>query len=64
LVAWREKDQLYLAAMLRHKLGKAAVISTRIEELPVSVSEKQQLVERLQHLIALKPRNPNKRKKN
>jgi hypothetical protein len=64
MVAWREKDQLYLAAMLRHKLAKVAVILTRIEELPVSNSEKQELTKRLQHLNALKRRNRNKRKKN
>jgi hypothetical protein len=64
LVAWREKDQLYLAAMLGHKLAKPAIISTRIHELPVSDSERQELDERLQILIAQKRRLRKKRTKN
>jgi len=64
LVAWREKDQLYLAAMLRHRLVKAVLISTRIEELPVSNSEKQELAERFQWLIANKARRNQRRRKN
>ena len=62
LVAWREKDQLYLAAMLRHKLAKAALVSTRIGELPVSDSEKQELVKRLQDLLDQKRRSLKKPK--
>ena len=52
LVAWREKDQIFLKSMLRHKLAKPAVVLSRIAELAVPASHRAELVGLLKQLIA------------
>jgi len=52
LVAWREKDQLFLKSMLRHKLAKPAVVLRRIAELAVPASHRAELVGLLQQLVS------------
>lgn len=52
LVAWREKDQQFLRAMLRHKLAKPKRVADRIEELPVSPARREELTQLLQELVA------------
>jgi hypothetical protein len=52
LAAWRGKDQLFLAAMLRHKLARPAAVRKRITGLPVSDSRKNQLVAALNQLVS------------
>lgn len=51
LVAWREKDQLFLRAMLKHKLAKPKVVMARITDLPVSASRREELNQLLQQLV-------------
>ena len=55
LVAWRGKDKLFLNAMLRHRFAKPAVVLARIEELPVSPDQKQELRDLLKELVANRP---------
>jgi hypothetical protein len=52
LAAGREKDRVFLRAMLRHKLAKASPAARRVEALPVSSREKAELVESLRQLVA------------
>ena len=52
LVAGREKDRVFLRAMLRHKLARAALTSRRIEHLPVSTDEKQDMIKASKRLVA------------
>jgi len=63
LVAWREKDQRYLAAMLRHKFVKPAIVAKRIEELQVSDPQKAELAGMLKHLLVLKRHHRKQREK-
>jgi hypothetical protein len=58
LAAWRNKDQQFLQAMLRHGFAKPNLVRRRIRELPVSSSVRLELVEFLDRLAAksrLKP---------
>jgi len=57
LIAWREKDQQFLRAMLRHKFAKPAVVLRRIEELPVSPTRREELKELVSELVAEQRRN-------
>lgn len=52
LAVWRDKDQKFLTAMLRHKLAKSQVIRRRIHQLPVSNSRRLELFGALDQLIA------------
>ena len=52
LVAWREKDQLFLRAMLRHKLVKPLIVFNRIEDLPVSPERRNELRQQTEELGA------------
>src|SRR5712671_4995574 len=52
LFAWREKDQLFLKCMLRHKLAKPAVVLQRIADLAIPASGKQELGGLLKQLVA------------
>jgi len=64
LVAWREKDQLFLKGMLRHKFAKPGTILERIEQLPVSTSHKRELAAALKRLVAeMQTKKPPTRKK-
>ena len=51
LVAWREKDQQFLRAMLKHKLAKPKVVANRIKDLPVSASRHEELKRYLEELL-------------
>ncbi len=51
LAAWREKDQQFLRAMLKHKLAKPKVVMARITDLPVSASRREELNRFLQELV-------------
>lgn len=57
LVAWREKDQQFLRAMLRHKFSKPAVVLRRIDDLPVSPTHREELKELVAELAAEQRRN-------
>lgn len=64
LVAWREKDRLFLSGMLRHRLARPAMVRNRIEDLPVSSSSKKKLCAILDQLVSeTKARRRTKRKK-
>jgi hypothetical protein len=52
LFAWREKDQLFMKCMLRHKLAKPAVVLRRIADLAIPASGKAELGELLEQLVA------------
>ena len=52
LVAWRQKDQQFLRAMLKHKLAKTGIVLKRIEDLPESPSSRVQLKRQLEELVA------------
>lgn len=52
LVAWREKDQQFLRAMLKHKLVQSGVVLNRIEDLPVSPSRREELKNLVEELVA------------
>jgi hypothetical protein len=52
LAAWRVKDQLFLAAMLRHKFARPAVVKNRVAELPVSAAHKREMLAALEQLVA------------
>jgi hypothetical protein len=52
LVAWREKDQQFLRAMLNHKLARPAVILDRIQDLPIAPRQSDELTSRLAQLVA------------
>lgn len=51
LAAWRPKDQLFLAAMLRHKFAKPAVVKNRVAELPVNAAHKKEMLAALEQLV-------------
>jgi hypothetical protein len=51
LAAWRVKDQLFLAAMLRHKFARPAVVKNRVAELPVSTAHKREMLAALGQLV-------------
>lgn len=57
LVAWREKDQQFLRAMLRHKFSKPATVLRRIDDLPVSPARREDLKELVLELAAEHRRN-------
>ncbi len=64
LVAWREKDQLFLRAMLKHKLAKPSIVINRIADLPVSASRRAALKQLLTELVAgLRSRRQNPKRK-
>jgi len=52
LIAWREKDQQFLRAMLKHKLAKALIVFNRIKGLPVSSGQQAELKRQAEALIA------------
>lgn len=52
LVAWRNKDQLFLRAMLKHKLVKPKVVRGRIHDLSVSSSRQKELTGLLEQLVS------------
>ena len=52
LVAWREKDQQFLRAMLKHKLARPSVVLNRIEHLPVSADRREALKQLVEELVA------------
>jgi len=52
LVAGREKDLVFLRAMLRHKLARTTLVNRRMEHLPVSAADKQEMTEALKRLVA------------
>ena len=62
LVAWREKDQQFLRAMLRHKLARRAIVLRRIDELPVSPSRREELRQLVAELAAEQRRGRMKSK--
>ena len=51
LAAWREKDQKFLRAMLRHKLARPEIVLSRIEDLPVSESHRNEMKELTMDLV-------------
>ena len=52
LAAWREKDQQFLRAMLKHKLANPLIVLNRIEDLPVSASRREELKQLVEELVA------------
>ena len=52
LVAWREKDQQFLRAMLKHKLAKPPIILNRIEDLPVATDRRSEFKRQTDALVA------------
>jgi hypothetical protein len=52
LVAWRDKDQIFLKGMLRHKFGKPAIVRQRINDLPIADVQKKDLRVAFDELIA------------
>ena len=58
LVAGREKDRVFLRAMLRHKLAREALINRRVGHLSVSADEKQEMIEALRRLAAAQKMRP------
>lgn len=52
LVAWREKDQQFLRAMLKHQFAKPAVVLRRIEDLPVAPERRAVLRQHVAKLVA------------
>jgi hypothetical protein len=63
LAAWRAKDQLFLAAMLRCKLARPAVVRKRMAKLPVSVARKNELLATLEQLVSETRRTQRAKKK-
>lgn len=57
LAAWREKDQQFLRAMLRHKFAKPAIVRQRIDELPVAPARREELQQLVAELVAEQRRN-------
>ena len=43
LVVWREKDQQFVRAMLRHNFVKSTMLLSRIEDLPISPARQNEL---------------------
>ena len=52
LVAWREKDQQFLRAMLKHKLARPKLVANRLEDLPVSSADQAVLKMHAEELVA------------
>jgi hypothetical protein len=52
LAAWRTKDQQFLAAMLRHKFAKPAIVRERVLELPANATRKTEMLAALEQLVA------------
>ena len=52
LVAWREKDQQFLRAKLKHRLAKPPIVLNRIEDLPVSPERRNELRQQTEQLVA------------
>ena len=52
LAAWREKDQQFLRAMLRHKFAKPAIVRQRVAELPATTAHKTEMLAALEQLVA------------
>lgn len=46
--AWREKDQQFLRAMLRHKFARPEIVLSRVDDLPVSQAARA----KMKHLTA------------
>ena len=63
LAAWRPKDQLFLAAMLRHKFAKPAVVKMRLDELPVSETRKNEMRAALEQLVVANRQETRARRK-
>lgn len=64
-VAWREKDQQFLRAMLQHKLAKPLIVLNRIEDLPVSPERRNKLRQQTEQLVAeTRARRQSSRRKN
>jgi hypothetical protein len=51
LAAWRVKDQLFLAAMLRHKFAKPVVVKNRVAAMPVNAAHKKEMLAALERLV-------------
>ena len=60
LVAWREKDQQFLRAMLRHAFAKPTIVLIRIAALPVSPSRRDEMKRLVAELVAERRRNHTK----
>jgi hypothetical protein len=52
LVAWREKDQHFLRAILEYKLAKTRVARNRIDDLPISPARRVELKRLVEELVA------------
>lgn len=52
LVAWREKDQQFLRAMLRHKLARPAIVLNRLDDLSIVPARREELKRRMSELVA------------
>ena len=64
LSAWRDKDQQFLRAMLRHKLVKPEIVLSRIEDLPVAESRRAEMKKLTAELVKeLKSEKRSTRKK-
>ena len=58
LVVWREKDQQFVRAMLRHNFVKRPILLSRIEDLPISPARQNEL----KNLVSMLVTNPIPRK--
>ena len=63
LAAWREKDRLFLAAMLRHKFAKPAIVRERVDGLSVIPAHKIQMLAALDQLVTETRRTARTKKK-
>jgi len=63
LAAWREKYQQFHRAMLRHKLARPKIVSSRIEDLPVSESARSEMKQLMSELVDLVRREKRSRRK-
>lgn len=52
LAAWREKNQQFHRAMLRHKHARPAVVLKRVDDLPVAPARREELKQFLGELAA------------
>ena len=52
LVAWREKVQQFVCAMLRHHFVKDSALLNRIEDLPISLARRNRLVKLVHTLVS------------
>ncbi|MBI3879251.1 MAG: hypothetical protein HY301_04205 [Verrucomicrobia bacterium] len=63
LAAWREKDQVFLAGMLRLKLAKPKLVMERIAELPISPTRRDELNGLIAELVEKMHAKKRKRRK-